>query len=134
MTIRYNTDAESFAFLPAKCQHCGGELWDTGCDAPRCDSRLCPECGAGCDIEIEPETGRCATALAEESDEDYTARINGERAAFGLSPLSTREQEATPAPRHYDCCEHCEHDINDPPHDVPCPEGCTEDCEEGPRP
>ena len=24
----------------------------------------------------------------------------------------------------YDCCEHCEHDINDAPHDSPCPEGC----------
>ena len=26
----------------------------------------------------------------------------------------------------YDCCEHCEHDINDPPHDRPCPEGCND--------
>lgn len=24
----------------------------------------------------------------------------------------------------YDCCGHCEHDINDPPHEIPCPEGC----------
>ena len=28
--------------------------------------------------------------------------------------------------RLYDCCEHCEHDINDAPHDRPCPEGCAE--------
>jgi hypothetical protein len=24
-----------------------------------------------------------------------------------------------------DCCEHCEHGVNDPPHDRPCPEGCN---------
>ena len=30
------------------------------------------------------------------------------------------------APRLYDCCEHCEHGINDPPHNGPCPEGCAE--------
>lgn len=29
--------------------------------------------------------------------------------------------------RRYDCCDHCDHDINDPPHDAPCPEGCTDD-------
>ena len=28
--------------------------------------------------------------------------------------------------KRYDCCEHCEHGINDPPHDVPCPDGCVE--------
>lgn len=27
---------------------------------------------------------------------------------------------------HYDCCEHCEHDINDPPHDQACDEGCND--------
>ncbi len=26
----------------------------------------------------------------------------------------------------YDCCEHCEHGINDPPHTDPCPEGCND--------
>lgn len=26
----------------------------------------------------------------------------------------------------YGCCEHCQHDINDPPHDIPCPEGCED--------
>jgi hypothetical protein len=31
----------------------------------------------------------------------------------------------------YDCCSHCEHGINGPPHDIPCPEGCTEDCMHG---
>lgn len=27
----------------------------------------------------------------------------------------------------YDCCEHCKHDINDPPHDRPCLSGCNDD-------
>lgn len=26
----------------------------------------------------------------------------------------------------YDCCDHCEHDINDPPHPMACPEGCND--------
>jgi hypothetical protein len=26
--------------------------------------------------------------------------------------------------RIYDCCEHCEHGINDPPQLMRCPEGC----------
>jgi hypothetical protein len=29
----------------------------------------------------------------------------------------------TPGP--LDCCGHCAHDVNDPPHDRPCPEGCN---------
>jgi hypothetical protein len=29
----------------------------------------------------------------------------------------------------YDCCDCCEHDINDPPHDLPCPEGCNDSAE-----
>lgn len=113
MTIRYDTDAGSFAFLPAKCQDCGGPLYDTGCEARGCDARLCPECGTGCDIEIEPDTGRCATALAEESDEDYTARINGERAAFGLSPVV-----GSPGLN----CQSCGM-LPDQQHDEGCPEG-----------
>jgi hypothetical protein len=27
--------------------------------------------------------------MASESDEDYSARVNAERAAFGLSPIAT---------------------------------------------
>jgi len=30
----------------------------------------------------------------------------------------------------YDCCDHCEHGINDPPHLEPCPEGCPEGSED----
>ena len=25
------------------------------------------------------------------------------------------------------CCDHCEHDVNDPPHTAPCPEECHND-------
>ena len=28
-------------------------------------------------------------------------------------------------PGPLDCCEHCKHSINDPPHDRPCPQGCN---------
>ncbi len=31
-------------------------------------------------------------------------------------------------PQLYDCCDHCEHEINDPPHELPCPEGCSDEC------
>ena len=34
--------------------------------------------------------------------------------------------------RFFDCCGHCRHDINDPPHDRPCiVEGCedAQECE-----
>lgn len=26
----------------------------------------------------------------------------------------------------YGCCIHCEHDVNEPPHEIPCPDGCGE--------
>ena len=28
-------------------------------------------------------------------------------------------------PDSFYCCEHCEHGINDAPHDTPCPAGCN---------
>ena len=31
------------------------------------------------------------------------------------------------APRSFGCCEHCRHDVNDPPHEIRCPEGCVEE-------
>jgi hypothetical protein len=34
--------------------------------------------------------------------------------------------EETDLAAPYDRCDHCEHDINDPPHDIPCPEGCND--------
>lgn len=88
MPVYYDTDAESFAIAPENCSDCGAPLYDTGCDAPGCLGFRCNECGTGCDVDIEPQDGTCARALADETDEDYTARINAERAAFGLSPLT----------------------------------------------
>ncbi len=32
--------------------------------------------------------------------------------------------------RIYDCCEHCEHGIHDPPHLERCPEGCGDEGDE----
>ena len=88
MPIFYDDDAGVLAIGSEYCGDCGAALYDTGCDAPGCRGYCCFGCGTGCDIEVDPEAGRCATALAEESDEDYTARVNAERAAFGLSPLT----------------------------------------------
>lgn len=66
----------------------GHPLYDTGCGASGCNARCCMECGTGCDIEFAPTDGECALATAGESDEDYNARVNRERAAFGLSPIT----------------------------------------------
>jgi hypothetical protein len=93
MAVYYDTDAEEFAISPDDCEDCGEPLYDTGCDAPGCQGRCCMDCATGCDIEIIGEGGRCATALAGESDEDYDARVNAERAAFGLSPVATEAGE-----------------------------------------
>lgn len=87
MAITYDTETGSFAATPDFCDACGSPLYDTGCNAPGCLSRCCMDCGTGCDIEIDPEHGTCATALAEEDDEDYGAPFAAERAAFGLPPL-----------------------------------------------
>jgi hypothetical protein len=92
MPVRYDTD-DGFTIDSETCEDCGSPLYDTGCDARGCNGFCCMECGTGCDIEFAPEDGRCATALAEESDEDYDARVNAERAAFGLSPVATEAGE-----------------------------------------
>lgn len=42
---------------------------------------------AGCDIELS-DSGRCAQAMASESEEDKDARIERERASWGLPPLT----------------------------------------------
>lgn len=76
---------EGFLIVPDECQECGVPLYDTGCAAPGCVGRTCMDCGRGCDIEIAPEDGLCAMAIAEESQEDALARINEERAACGLA-------------------------------------------------
>lgn len=77
--------AEGFVLVPDECPDCDVPLYDTGCAAPNCHGRTCMDCGIGCDIEIASEDGRCATAIAEELPEDALARINEERAAWGLS-------------------------------------------------
>ena len=87
MPIMYDEDSGAIVIGSNWC--CGEPLYDTGCDAPGCLGYCCMECGDGCDIEFDRDHGRCATALAEESDEDYTERVNTERAAFGLSPLQS---------------------------------------------
>lgn len=87
MVIYYDTNAEGFAVMADDCGICGEALYDTGCDAPGCQGRCCMECGTGCDIEFAPEDGQCATTLAAEDDDAYAARVNAERAAFGLSPI-----------------------------------------------
>jgi hypothetical protein len=86
MPIVYDEDFEAMAVQSENCEGCGRPLYDTGCDAPGCHGFCCMDCGTGCDIEFDRENGRCATALAAESDEDYDTRVNAERAAFGLGP------------------------------------------------
>lgn len=86
MPVMYHPD-DGFTIAPDHCEDCGEPLHDTGCDAPGCHGFSCPDCGTGCDRDIDPD-GQCASALGDESDEEYTARINAERAAFGLRPLS----------------------------------------------
>lgn len=87
MALYYDTETEDFDISPDNCQDCGDPLYDTGCDAPGCQGRSCVSCGTGCDIEVAPETGRCASALAEEPEDDRQVRFDKERAAFGLPPL-----------------------------------------------
>lgn len=86
MVVAYDDETGGFVIDPDFCD-CGEPLADTGCDAPGCSGRSCVECGTGCDIEFAPDDGRCARRLAEESDEEYEARIDRERSAFGLSPV-----------------------------------------------
>jgi len=84
--VYYDSEAGTFAIASDYCADCGEPLYDTGCDAPGCTARCCMDCGTGCDIEADPD-GRCASALAAESEDDRDARFDAERAAFGLRPL-----------------------------------------------
>lgn len=86
MVVRYHTTG--FTIDPDDCPDCGQPLYDTGCDAPDCTGRCCFDCGTGCDLELAPEGGQCAQALDAESDEERQERINEERAAAGLSPIT----------------------------------------------
>lgn len=87
MAIGYDAESEGFAVIPDECPDCESPLYDTGCDAPGCNGRSCLECGTGCDLEVDPQSGKCATALDEETDDEYAARVDMERAAFGLPPV-----------------------------------------------
>lgn len=90
MPVYYDEESGSIAIGSEYCE-CGEPLYDTGCDAPGCRGYCCMDCGTGCDLEFDPEDGRCARASAAESDEDYDARVDAERAAFGLRPLAGDE-------------------------------------------
>ena len=89
MPIYYDSEAGAFGIASEYCE-CGSARYDTGCDAPGCDGWQCGNCGTGCDVDLS-DSGRCATALAAESDEDYAERVNTERAAFGLPSLNPGE-------------------------------------------
>ncbi len=92
MPIIFNTATGTLGVVSEFCTDCGEPLYDTGCGADGCLGYRCDNCGTGCDVDLD-DSGRCATALAEESDEDYDARVNAERAAFGLSPRTAGEKE-----------------------------------------
>lgn len=51
------------------------------------------------------------------SDDDWREMVSDEAMPFAF-------QSDPEWPYQYDCCQHCHHDINDPPHAIPCPEGC----------
>jgi hypothetical protein len=93
MPIIYDEESGGLALQSEFCEDCTSPLYDTGCDAPGCRGYRCGNCGTGCDAEFDNESGRCATALAAEGDEDRDARVNAERAAFGLSPVATEAGE-----------------------------------------
>lgn len=91
MPVWYDDTENTYVISPDHCENCKDDLYDTGCDAPGCSARCCMSCGTGCDIELDPEEGQCATALAMETDSQYYARVDRERAAFGLAPLTMTE-------------------------------------------
>jgi hypothetical protein len=50
------------------CPHCGGDYYDSGCEAPGCTGYACPDCGAGCDLDfLDAAESKCAQATAEEA-------------------------------------------------------------------
>jgi hypothetical protein len=93
MSIYYDDETEAFGIAAGHCPLCyDGEQDlctarnDTGCDAPGCNGYVYDCCGTGCDRGLPGS--RCQAAAEAESDEDHEDRINRERAAFGLSPIS----------------------------------------------
>jgi len=45
--------------------------------------------------------------------------------------MSDIDADEAYVPGPLDCCEHCEHSPNDPPHDRPCTEGCNQPAASG---
>jgi hypothetical protein len=88
MVIQANDNGRLVVFDESTCPGCRARngLCDTGCAAPGCPGWSCPECGWGCDLDVVDD-GDCARALDAEPEEDRQARIDAQRAAFGLPPL-----------------------------------------------
>ncbi len=82
--IYYDEDAGALALGSTTCPDCDAPMYDTGCDAPGCRGWQCADCGTGCDQGYPGS--RCDAAIAGEGDEEYAARVNAGRAAFGLGP------------------------------------------------
>jgi hypothetical protein len=91
MPVYFDGDLGTLAVSPGECK-CGQPWYDTGCAAPGCLGQWCPDCGGGCDIEVAPDDGTCASAIDAESDQEAGERINRERAAFGLRPIDAEER------------------------------------------
>lgn len=92
MAITFDQEAGGLVVTPDDCPDCQNALYDTGCDAPNCQGRTCLNCGTGCDVEtaLSGESA-CEAATRAESDEDYLARTNAHRAAFGLAPVTLEQ-------------------------------------------
>lgn len=88
MAVCYDDETGGLVIIPDECPDCGSPWYDTGCCAPGCFGQWCPECGTGCDIEVDPDHGACALAVDGESGGEAEERIDRERAAFGLRPLT----------------------------------------------
>lgn len=89
MSIYYDYTREEFGTSPDQCPDCGPDgdwRYDTSCAAPGCSGAQYGCCGRGCDTGLPGS--RCDAAAEAESVEDRDARIDRERAAFGLAPLS----------------------------------------------
>jgi hypothetical protein len=94
MPIMWDDEDSAMVIVSESCPGCGQGLYDTGCGAPGCVGFCCMDCGTGCDLEMNPDGGQCARALAAESDDDRAERIDRERAAFGLSPLRQNGEQS----------------------------------------
>jgi hypothetical protein len=86
--VMWDDQDAALVIVSEDCPDCGEGLYDTGCDAPGCAGFCCMDCGTGCDMEFNPENGACVRALDDESEDERAERIDRERAAFGLSPVS----------------------------------------------